>query len=433
MRRLRLLRYRRFDPVAILGRLLVVVLVVAIVGAVAAKVWVNRQINGQLEQLQVDLREVGQLNWSGVYNSFNGDRGVSQLSFIPNRGSSLPPFSVEQVNVRSGPYQHLLRAALFGSHQWPDESTITFSGLSVHFVDLLGVTESATLSGNPFEALACADVDEFIRTDLEAMELYSSESEGSVEIARQGPSQLEITLTQSIGEFTVSRLGVELQVASLDTGPQWTEATLSNAWLSLAAKQFNNERNKYCATKTDLAQSDFVDANIAAMVRALGLRGWQLDSLTLNAYREFLQGAEPWRFEVVPETPILLGELVTPAGRAEQLAASRIQNTVGSRGLTKDSSLVAIEPLVEYTGPQIYVPEQSPSVVRRVNRWQSIEASALGSYVNRPVKIATPGSEYQGYLDAVIDGRAVIATRVPGGIAQIPIAVDQIVSVEVIP
>lgn len=422
---------RRFDPISFLSRLLLTLLLVGAVLVVGSKLWVNHQINRQLERAQAAVRDHGSLTWREVYNHYDGRAGVRNLTFLPNNESNLPPVAARDVYLNTS-YEWLIRHAILGMDRWPDQLQLDAEQLNVNLVDLLGVG-NGSLTANPFEALGCGEMNHFVDGDLATMGIYSLDRSARLRLSRTGGEQLRASVTQTSGDYATDRLTLQLVVPELGPRAIWSDAVVTGGELELGGRDFNRQRNSFCDAQQ--ADSDFLEEHMALLDRRLALAGWSLGPVLRGQYRRFASAlGGPLKFTAAPSSPLALAELTDFGDFAQWLGDANLSSQLDSP-VAVPLDLVAIEPLRPDVGPQVYIPDQAPSVTRRVSRWVEVSPGELARHVGRPIRISTGGlNEYEGYLESVGNSGIVIATRIDGGgVAQVPIPLGQLDRAEVIP
>jgi len=226
---------------------------------------------------------------------------------------------------------------------------------------------------------------------------------------------------------------LDLRVPQLGPRALWANSVATAGSVQLGGTDFNRERNSYCRQQVDRAE--FVDQHLGALTQYLARYGWALGPILADQYRRFAAATEgPLRFIASPPDPIPLTQLFPVRELGQWLSRVNFSSQLGGSGSTP-LDIVAITPVLPNAGPQVYVPEKSPAVVRRENRWIEVSPGDLPRHVGRPIRVNTSSlNQYSGYLESVAGGQVVVATRISGGgVAQIPIPVNQLQRVEVIP
>ncbi|MDX1570203.1 MAG: hypothetical protein R3200_06935 [Xanthomonadales bacterium] len=417
-------RYKRRTPLSTqLFRLLLIILVAAVGFGFYSKWKVEQTVAGTLDDWASQVAPIGDLRYLNVTAGLDGVLSIDGLSFYPSDAADVPPMITEKISVA---FPHFLAMTGIYPSGLPRRLSATAEGVRFD-VGLSG----RTVSGNPFEALACGDITEFAVLDLEAMGFGDPTAMIRAGYGVAAPDQLDISLTQTTGGFATAGLEARLQLPGIESAirnrrPPPTGGSLAIVSLSitLEAADFNVARNKYCAELLGGTPLDAVAANVEATLATIQDWGWTPSEAVLDQYESFIAGAGKLVLSAEPATPVLPESLagLTPVQIIERL---NVRLSAANR------EPVPLE-LAAYEAPPVEVEEGSGQTILRTGEWLLVDFEELGQHLGETVQINTRQlRRYDGRLEGVDDSEVRIATRVPGGDAVVPIARSQIRNIKV--
>lgn len=412
-------------------------LLIGIVLVAAARFYTEYRLDKQLDQLAGMVAPVGTLTFGKSYTAFSGDIGVETVSFIPDPGLDVPPATLSKGVLHTPGFLWVL--GLRGGETIPPSMGITLEGLSMELGD--GSGGGSSISGIPFETLACGEITEFQTIDLEAMGF------GRHQIGLTGryrvipPERVELQMVVQAADAAETHVDIELNINNLmefirgRVSPQVELAALD---VALHAAEFNRRRNDYCASQIEGEVEDFLSNHIAEAQEVLLTSGYTVGIGLLDQYRRFASGEGVWTFLGRPDRPVQLSELMG----VDPLVLLELLNINAAIGSALPEPVVVSRFRTSLEGEQVVESESTERnadggrVIRVTGQkrfsWVLVPLANVAGYVGRDVRIETRfGKLYAGSLTRVEDGQVIVQTRLPGGQAEIPIPLTQITAFRV--
>lgn len=422
----------------VIKRFVLIVVVIAGVAALGAKFLAGYRVRSALDELTARLAPVGDLSYLDVSTTYDGKVHIKGMGFYPDDAIDMDPLITQEAVLLTPGMLYLL--GLEGG-PIPSRMGISLIGLWVDLAGLTGLGEfsGGSLSGNPFEALACGEVDSFQAPDLHAMG-YPTDMRMDLHLRYQMMgNMLSVVMEQS--SLELAGFGVEVDVEAPGVlinplGVNSQEVKLARMRINLDATEFNKRRNRFCADREGVDENEFIDRNVQLALEQMAIRGIEPSAETLAHYRAFIAGQGSWNLETNPVPPVALAD--APAFDADQLIEwLNINSTIdGERPTTlKFDRFRLVEEVAENgeENPDSRMEQDQRVVVaQQSDPWINVPISEIGQLTEQRVRLYTSrAKEYVGFLTSSENGQAVIETRVPGGMATIPIPLDQIDQLQV--
>jgi hypothetical protein len=428
------------------GELIKRLFFVLILGSAAllagSKFYIEHRVTSFLDRITLNTSSVGDFRYLDVYSTFDGRIGVEGVGFYPSPDVDMIPVIVDEIVLSTPGYLYLLGIKGDG---FPRSMGLALKGLRVDtgsFFNLGPGTDGASISGNPFESLACGNVDNFRAPDLANMGFQGADRVNlNLDYNMLPSGSATLSLVQNTADISSIRLLLNFNASGLHllaVGQLPPGIVLKSGTLSITASSFSESRNRYCAQLTDLTEEQFVEANIKEALTKLGRQGLRPESELIDQYRAFMLGSG-WILESKPTAPLAMPETLAmgPALLINRLnlkskltgqqyspfRLSRVERVLEQAEVQSGLATPVMDPL---TG---VVP--SADIVRKTtDPLIEVSRAEMGSFVDHYVKIKTNRQEeYIGVLLEVIGSGLRIRTRMPGGSADIEIPYARITSV----
>ena len=406
-----------------------------------SRYYVEHRVTSYLDQIAqaAVLAETGDLRYLKVYSTFEGQIGVEGIGFYPPGDADEAPIIVDELVISTPGYLYLL--GLQGD-AWPRTMQVELKGLRVDssaYFNLGPGTEGSSISGNPFESLACGNVDSFRSPDLAAMGLQGAERVNlSISYNMLTDNSVTLSLRQNTANVSIVTLLLNFNAEGLHAkkiGQLPEKIELKSGNLTIKAGSFSNVRNGYCADLTGRNVEQFVNANIEAALAVLQHNSLQPLPEMIEQYRAFMLGSD-WTLESKPGDPLVIADLrdLESSLLLDRLALrSKLQGQQHSSfGFTVIAALIEQDDnATGYSTPLIDpVTGLMPSMVRLRNtsdRLVEVPLSEIGLYIDTVLTIrSTSRQEYIGLLIAVEEGGLRINTNYQSGNANVLLPIDQI-------
>lgn len=414
-------------------------LILALILGGGAWLYVYFQLSRAMDALAAGLAPVATLTYERASWLFGADVAVRGIVLIPNR-VELPTARIAEGVVHTpGPLYVL---GFRGEEALPMTLGATLKGIRFEG----GAGDTGSLTGQPFEALGCADITRFQAGDLHNMRLDDLAVDLSGRYFISPPERADLTLVYEAGGVAETSLELQLLVPNLaaaNRGGAIPDVRLASLKVSLDAGEFNVRRNRYCAQRAGVEVAEFLDAHVRAVVKGLRDRQLLAGPTVTEQYRQFAAGKGPWTFIARPDHPLPMATLAVPdpLQLIERLNLnSALDSAVASPVVvTRIAAAPQPAPAAE-TAPPPARPSGLPPAAGltgetgmvRQTRWVMVDPAQASRQVDRSVRIRTRfGKEYTGRLIAVDDGQLKVETRFPGGAAVVPIPLEHVVELRV--
>jgi hypothetical protein len=429
------------------GEFLKRLIFVLILGSAAllagSKFYIEHRVTAFLKEITAVTAGKGELRYLNVYSSFDGRVGVEGIGYYPAANVDMAPIIIEEA-VLSTP-SHLYLLGLQGDGLARSMS-LELKGLRVDtgsFFNMGPGTEGPSISGNPFESLACGNVDTFRSPDLANMGIQGADRVNlAINYNRLPNDSTTLSLIQNTANISSLKMLLNFNasgVHSLNLRQLPPTIELKSANLTIAAGSFSNNRNSYCAKLTDMTVEQFVEANIEATLVALLREGVQPEPGLIEQYRAFMLGSG-WTLESNPGSPLAIAEALTLDSALLPNRLKLHSKLTGQQSIPfrfaqvvqlpveEDETRVNATPLVDPATGLIpkTVTKKTP------DRLVEVPISDLKLFVDTVVMIHTTSrQEYIGLVIEIADSGLRINTRRVRGNADMEIPFQQISSVSV--
>jgi len=423
---------RRLRFGELLKRALLIGLVTVAVVAGGAKLLAEYRVESAMLVIATRLAPFGDLRYLDVSTSYDGRVHIDGISFYPGDDLDIDPILAEEAVVLTPGMLYLLG---FEGGPIPNRMGLSLLGLWVDIASYTGLGEygGGALSGNPFESLACGNVDTIQAPDLERMG-YSREFRMDLHMRyRMMGDTLQISFEQSSVELSGFSLSLDILAPGILVNPfgiGTRHVKLTRIDLQLDSAEFNRRRNAFCADAEGVSESEYIERNIRQAMAQLRRRGVVPGDEIVEHYRAFIKGAGSWSFESTPVPPIALSDII--AFDIDQLLewlsiASTVDGKAPETVRFETFDLVSTDEEDEDASPREDMVDQRVVLAQRLDPWITIELSTAPALVDERIRVFTVrAKEYSGTLLSVDGNQIILNTRVPGGLATIPILRSQI-------
>jgi hypothetical protein len=423
----------------VIKRMMLITIATVAVLAFGAKALSGYRVRAVLDDLVARTSPLGDLRYLDVSTTFDGKVHIDGLSFYPGDLLNMDPLKADEAVILTPGMLYLLG---FEGGPIPDRMGISLLGMRMNLARMGGLgNEGGGLSGNPFESVACGNVEAFRAPHLQEMN-YASDLRMDLHLRYQmTQDSLSIKIEQASLDLSGLSLEFDLVAPGIRDNPlnkSPDEVKLSKLRLQLDSATFNKRRNTYCAEKEGVDEPEYINRNVGGMLAQLKQRGVEPSAEMVAHYRAFVSGSGSWTLETEPEPPI--GMVDAAAFNTDQLLEwLNIRSTVTGEppavvGFNR-FRLVA-EVVEENTDPDAAILTESVdprvALAQRSDPWLAVPLGDVTRAVDQRVRLDTNrGKMFTGYLVSADEARLMIETRVPGGDATIPIPFEQVTQLKI--
>ncbi|KAA0876500.1 hypothetical protein [Nitrincola tapanii] len=414
------------------------------------------------------------------YKGFSLDpRGAVRLTQLSLAAMGQAPIVIESLTLRSAdplfllnPQKALNRAEL------PEHLSVHLRGLALDLnsplflsLDQMSRSLNAAEPGIDPAALGCGPVRRFDLTALRMMGMRQVQLDMDVSL-RPDPSagRLDLNLYTDLRSWWTTGLSVNMALPAAGAG--WSPLALRVYQLSVDYQDvgFNRRRQEFCAAQAGTDVASYQANHQALLLQWLASQGVELSPALQSAYQALqTPNAQASVSLILPGGLGVADTMMSEADWMAKLERLRIQLNVNEHSLalqdefdwmqwwqgygsvpaqtTAGSDVVTSEVAseaesevdVELESPSSITPEavepRSETPIRpqaMSRRFEAVQAGELPQYVGHPVRFYTYfGKRIEGVLISVEGGVVRVAERVNRGVAEYPVELDKLQSMEV--
>jgi len=432
-------------------RVLIVLFVAVVGGALFANHMIAKNISDQLDQTAAMLMMFGTLDYDNVSVTPFGDVRINRLAFTPHAGND--SYRVNRVVYEAGsPWGLYNVASGLKEGTPPDRMKLAIEGIHLDLTNELikawaddAASRDAMAS---FEAAGCGDRTHFNFTDYSAMGYINTLSDLTLEYrVMTGGGQFEIK-----GEFTTEDmnalqfatlldLDIENAMMAADPGAAFAKAVqLRSASMRAEDRGYMARMLDYCASETGMERSAYLEHHIEAWRANWSQLSMEVGDGVVAAYREYLeQPRGSLAIEVNPRPALDLSQtflITNPAYMYERLNPTIIANNGQARPM--DLTL-GVKPVVKVRRQESGSNQGAETTSARSTQPQStpatrpsglITVAELSEHLNhRAIITLDNGRRYDGAIEAVEEARLQLRRDLHGGSMVVPIALNDIAEV----
>ncbi len=420
------------------GRNLLLLAAVVVVGA---KFYVDYRLGNNMDQWKNRSAPLGTMTYQDIYATFGGDIVLEGFSFLPDRAAPIPPLVVEKAILHTPGFLFIL--GFRGDDNIPESLGASVVGLRGGLSDLAvgGDSIEPSVSGIPFETLACGNVNRFQDIDMDAMGFGPLSVNLSARYRVDPPDRIDVQIIQENADAATLTSDIDLAVPNLadaNRGRAAPDVRIKAITVAINASEFNKRRNQYCAESSETSVQQFLNNHMDEVLLAMAESGYVPGPSTMSQYQQFAEGEGTWTFQVRPDRPLQLTDLMVN-DPLELVRLVNLNSSIGSRIPSPVTLTRAVRARAEGEDDSSDVPVVEGEFGLTANqgsskriRWVEVPVSSLGSYVGGGVRLGTRfGKQYTGRLIRIDADTAYVETRLPGGDATVPIPLSQLVEVRV--
>lgn len=422
-------------------RLLVALIVVAVLGAGGAKLYLWQQANEGMERIARLAEPLAQLEWESVGGDVAGQFRVEGLSIKP-RGVD-DEIYLKRLTVRADNIRDVLDlASRLRAGEIPTSMTMTVTGATVNVGGgAYRWLETATAGhwwGTPVDALGCGKVKDLNLEVLEALGHHSLKANAEFRLRLHEPTRraallldVEIPGFASTTVDTVLSLGqTELPGNSASTVASMSPK-ISSLRIRYTDQGFNESRNYYCAAQLDVPVPEFIDRHLAAVREALSRHQPPPTASLLKRYRAFATYGGDLLLDLAPQKAVNLSDLYG-LDRAQFIETMQPRLAINGRTITDPPEAWIPSSEAAVVKASTGNTEEKPARTSTKPAFGEVTVEDLATLVGHVARVEMHnGSRHEGIIREATPLKVVLAKRMEGGEARFILDPQEIAAVRV--
>lgn len=243
----------------------------------------------------------------------NGDISLEKFRLDPVPGRGLPAFSLtaDRLVLHTPGLWWLVRSAVPGaSRELPDRLGLSFEGFEA--TTAASMPDDGLIGGYsamPFEAFGC-DTNAWSRADLLAMGLRGEPTRLRLRAERESGSNFALRYELETANVGAAEGMLAFTTPAGEPSPAWlATATLREVRLGFRDQGFMAARNRHCAARAGIKESEFLTRHLDAIEDWFAADGRKPSPGLRDAYAGFVVRGGELTIEARPDRPLTMAGL----------------------------------------------------------------------------------------------------------------------------